>query len=168
MISGKASISFIPKRLCLHSWLLCRQRLLTEIPRFHSRLFHNDWWTPAARCLLFPSYIRLIILHSPLLFAMSDTSQSASYNSASIVNITPVNDQRRVAALKDLGATFEEGTRKICKIATPVSSDDIPSFMDADRVEVPLFFFFLLFWTWLTIITGTPSRKLVVQRHGRS
>ncbi|KAI8142303.1 hypothetical protein BJV82DRAFT_669962 [Fennellomyces sp. T-0311] len=47
----------------------------------------------------------------------------------------PDNGQQRIAALKNLGGTFKEGKRSVTKIATPTSSDTIPSFMDTKRIE---------------------------------
>jgi len=41
----------------------------------------------------------------------------------------------RMAALRDLGATFEEGQRSIAKVATPTETV-VPSFVDADQLEV--------------------------------
>ncbi|KAG2174855.1 hypothetical protein INT43_005917 [Umbelopsis isabellina] len=42
----------------------------------------------------------------------------------------------RVAALKKLGATFEEGNHKVAKIATPIEETPIPSFVDNDQINV--------------------------------
>ncbi|KAI9497625.1 hypothetical protein BDB00DRAFT_584149 [Zychaea mexicana] len=47
----------------------------------------------------------------------------------------PSSGQERVAALKELGGTFNEGHRRVSKIATPTSSDTIPSFMDTNQIE---------------------------------
>ncbi|KAJ2955439.1 hypothetical protein NQZ79_g8557 [Umbelopsis isabellina] len=41
----------------------------------------------------------------------------------------------RVAALKKLGATFEEGNHKVAKIATPIEETPMPSFVDNDQVN---------------------------------
>ena len=41
----------------------------------------------------------------------------------------------RMAALRDLGATFEEGQRSIAKVATPTETV-VPSFVDSDQLEV--------------------------------
>ncbi|KAL9550617.1 hypothetical protein MBANPS3_004638 [Mucor bainieri] len=43
----------------------------------------------------------------------------------------------RMAALRDLGATFEEGQRSIAKVATPTETV-VPSFVDSDQLEVLL------------------------------
>lgn len=42
----------------------------------------------------------------------------------------------RIAALEDLGATFEEGNHEVTKIATPIEDISVPSFVDADQVRV--------------------------------
>ncbi|CAO3680812.1 unnamed protein product [Umbelopsis vinacea] len=41
----------------------------------------------------------------------------------------------RIAALEDLGATFDEGNHEVTKIATPREDISVPSFVDADRVR---------------------------------
>ncbi|KAI8967807.1 hypothetical protein BDF20DRAFT_899400 [Mycotypha africana] len=41
----------------------------------------------------------------------------------------------RMAALRDLGATFEEGQKSIAKVATPTGTV-VPSFVDSDHLEV--------------------------------
>jgi hypothetical protein len=41
----------------------------------------------------------------------------------------------RMAALRDLGATFEEGKRSIAKVATPTETV-VPSFVDSEHLEV--------------------------------
>ncbi|CAO3625743.1 unnamed protein product [Mucor fragilis] len=43
----------------------------------------------------------------------------------------------RMAALRDLGATFEEGQKSIAKVATPTETV-VPSFVDSDQLEVLL------------------------------
>ncbi|KAG2235596.1 hypothetical protein BDF21DRAFT_491010 [Thamnidium elegans] len=40
----------------------------------------------------------------------------------------------RMAALRDLGATFEEGKKTIAKVATPTETI-VPSFVDSDHLE---------------------------------
>jgi hypothetical protein len=42
---------------------------------------------------------------------------------------------KRMAALRDLGATFEEGKRSIAKVATPTETV-VPSFVDSEHLEV--------------------------------
>ncbi|RCH78007.1 hypothetical protein CU098_000068 [Rhizopus stolonifer] len=50
--------------------------------------------------------------------------------------ITPMpTGAERMAALKNLGATFEEGQRSIAKVATPTETI-VPSFVDSDHLEV--------------------------------
>jgi hypothetical protein len=46
----------------------------------------------------------------------------------------------RVAALKKLGATFEEGNHKVAKIATPIEETPVPSFVDNDQINVSAHF----------------------------
>jgi hypothetical protein len=41
----------------------------------------------------------------------------------------------RMAALRDLGATFEEGQKSIAKVATP-NETIVPSFVDSNYLEV--------------------------------
>ncbi|KAI9018590.1 hypothetical protein CLU79DRAFT_837179 [Phycomyces nitens] len=41
----------------------------------------------------------------------------------------------RMEALKNLGATFEEGHRRVSKIATPTEEDVVPSFVDTKQVQ---------------------------------
>jgi hypothetical protein len=51
-------------------------------------------------------------------------------------NITPMpTGIDRMAALKDLGTTFEEGQRRISKVATPTETI-VPSFVDSQHLEV--------------------------------
>ncbi|KAI8374678.1 uncharacterized protein BYT42DRAFT_615810 [Radiomyces spectabilis] len=44
----------------------------------------------------------------------------------------------RVAALRNLGLTFEEGDRRISKLATPTATDKMPTFVDANQIEILL------------------------------
>ncbi|KAI8988231.1 hypothetical protein BDF20DRAFT_953128 [Mycotypha africana] len=46
----------------------------------------------------------------------------------------PVGNER-LAALRDLGATFDEGRHKTTKIATPSGTPKIPAFVDAGQIE---------------------------------
>lgn len=48
----------------------------------------------------------------------------------------PEKPNDRMAALKDLGATFKEGDRRVSKVATPTDPEMVPSFVDTHRVEV--------------------------------
>ncbi|KAI8138090.1 hypothetical protein BJV82DRAFT_632566 [Fennellomyces sp. T-0311] len=41
----------------------------------------------------------------------------------------------RMAALTDLGATFQEGQHKVSKVATPTDPEMVPSFVDTHQVE---------------------------------
>ncbi|KAI7859427.1 hypothetical protein BDC45DRAFT_564236 [Circinella umbellata] len=66
----------------------------------------------------------------------SHTTQVNNMNDNKIITQPmPRNGQERVAALKELGGTFKEGQRRVSKIATPTTSDTIPSFMDTKRIE---------------------------------
>ncbi|KAI9342993.1 hypothetical protein BD770DRAFT_398380 [Pilaira anomala] len=50
-------------------------------------------------------------------------------------NISPMpTGAERMAALRDLGATFEEGQKTIAKVATPTETI-VPSFVDSDHLE---------------------------------
>lgn len=51
-----------------------------------------------------------------------------------IVSPMPIGAER-MAALRDLGATFEEGQKSIAKVATPTETI-VPSFVDSDHLEV--------------------------------
>ncbi|CAO3643023.1 unnamed protein product [Mucor fragilis] len=54
----------------------------------------------------------------------------------SLGDISPMpTGAERMAALRDLGATFEEGQRSIAKVATPTETV-VPSFVDSDQLEV--------------------------------
>ncbi|KAG2231888.1 hypothetical protein BDF21DRAFT_467019 [Thamnidium elegans] len=41
----------------------------------------------------------------------------------------------RLAALRDLGATFDEGHHRTTKIATPSGTPKLPTFVDAGQIE---------------------------------
>jgi hypothetical protein len=47
----------------------------------------------------------------------------------------PVGNER-LAALRDLGATFTEGQHRTTKIATPSGTPRLPTFVDASQIEV--------------------------------
>jgi hypothetical protein len=47
----------------------------------------------------------------------------------------PVGSER-LAALRDLGATFDEGQHRTTKIATPTGTPKLPTFVDAVQIEV--------------------------------
>ncbi|KAI8356762.1 hypothetical protein EDC96DRAFT_515374 [Choanephora cucurbitarum] len=46
----------------------------------------------------------------------------------------PVGNER-LAALRDLGATFTEGNHQTAKIATPSGTPKIPTFVDVGQIE---------------------------------
>ncbi|KAI9314309.1 hypothetical protein BX666DRAFT_2029834 [Dichotomocladium elegans] len=52
---------------------------------------------------------------------------------SSFIAPMPATDQERIAALRNLGATFFEGQRQISKIATPTGDEHIPTFLDTTR-----------------------------------
>lgn len=53
----------------------------------------------------------------------------------SLGTISPMpTGAERMAALRDLGATFEEGQKSISKVATPTETI-VPSFVDSDHLE---------------------------------
>lgn len=49
----------------------------------------------------------------------------------------------RLAALRDLGVTFNEGQHRTTKIATPSGTPKLPTFVDAGQIEVIIFFLLL-------------------------
>ncbi|KAL7317032.1 hypothetical protein PS15m_003436 [Mucor circinelloides] len=58
-----------------------------------------------------------------------------SLDEASLGDISPMpTGAERMAALRDLGATFEEGQKSIAKVATPTETV-VPSFVDSDQLE---------------------------------
>lgn len=59
----------------------------------------------------------------------------------------------RLAALRDLGATFTEGHHRTTKIATPTGTPKLPTFVDASQIEVSLFLFYLSLITYASILT---------------
>ncbi|KAI8640661.1 hypothetical protein BD408DRAFT_419439 [Parasitella parasitica] len=46
----------------------------------------------------------------------------------------PVGNER-LAALRDLGVTFDEGHHRTTKIATPSGTPKLPTFVDANQIE---------------------------------
>lgn len=62
--------------------------------------------------------------------------EGVSEESLGIVSPMPTGAER-MGALRDLGATFEEGQKSIAKVATP-SETIVPSFVDSDHLEVSL------------------------------
>ncbi|KAI9281156.1 hypothetical protein BY458DRAFT_499736 [Sporodiniella umbellata] len=65
--------------------------------------------------------------HNPL------DSRRTSNVSDSSVSPMPMGPQR-MAALKDLGATFEEGRKSVTKVATPTETV-VPSFVDSEKLD---------------------------------
>lgn len=57
-----------------------------------------------------------------------------SNQSETLVSPMPTGAER-MAALRDLGATFEEGQKSIAKVATPTETI-VPSFVDSEHLEV--------------------------------
>ncbi|KAG1451837.1 hypothetical protein G6F56_007980 [Rhizopus delemar] len=61
--------------------------------------------------------------------------QSRRRSSVSESPISPMPmGPKRIAALKDLGATFEEGRKSVAKVATPTETV-VPSFVDSDQLD---------------------------------
>jgi hypothetical protein len=82
----------------------------------------------------------------------------------------PVGNER-LAALRDLGATFDEGQHRTTKIATPTGTPKLPTFVDASQIEVkklilcPLFlcpFFFVCTNSSFSVllIVSTPAKEI--------
>ncbi|CEP13201.1 hypothetical protein [Parasitella parasitica] len=62
-------------------------------------------------------------------------SSRSSNAEESLGHISPMpTGAERMAALKNLGATFEEGQKSIAKVATPTETI-VPSFVDSDHLE---------------------------------
>ncbi|KAI8353226.1 hypothetical protein BD560DRAFT_427057 [Blakeslea trispora] len=67
--------------------------------------------------------------------SLLERRQSNNQNAMSNEDITPMpTGAERMAALRDLGATFEEGRKSIAKVATPTETV-VPSFVDSDHLE---------------------------------
>jgi hypothetical protein len=49
----------------------------------------------------------------------------------------------RLAALRDLGATFNEGQHRVTKIATPTGTPKLPTFVDAGQIEVMMLILYI-------------------------
>lgn len=64
----------------------------------------------------------------------SSRLQQLDDESSSMISPMPTGAER-MAALRDLGATFEEGQKSIAKVATPTETI-VPSFVDSDHLEV--------------------------------
>ncbi|KAL0080131.1 hypothetical protein F4703DRAFT_1872771 [Phycomyces blakesleeanus] len=74
----------------------------------------------------------------------SSCSQTSTISDAP-VSPMPVGIER-MEALKNLGATFEEGHRRVSKIATPTEEEVIPSFVDTKQVQVILIYIYIYIW----------------------
>ncbi|KAK4521870.1 uncharacterized protein ATC70_004408 [Mucor velutinosus] len=77
----------------------------------------------------------------PSLLERRQSNQIQKHNNAHpleeefLGDISPMpTGAERMAALRDLGATFEEGQRSIAKVATPTETV-VPSFVDSDQLE---------------------------------
>ncbi|KAI8328304.1 hypothetical protein EDC96DRAFT_530704 [Choanephora cucurbitarum] len=67
--------------------------------------------------------------------SLLERRQSNNQNVMKSDEITPMpTGAERMAALRDLGATFEEGRKSIAKVATPTETV-VPSFVDSDHLE---------------------------------
>ncbi|KAG2191569.1 hypothetical protein INT46_006207 [Mucor plumbeus] len=80
----------------------------------------------------------------PSLLERRQSNRLQNQNDESLVNeesvgiISPMpTGAERMAALRDLGATFEEGQRSVAKVATPTETV-VPSFVDSDQLETLL------------------------------
>lgn len=68
--------------------------------------------------------------------SLLERRQSNRIEEETLGNISPMpTGAERMAALRDLGATFEEGQKTIAKVATPTETI-VPSFVDSDHLEV--------------------------------
>ncbi|CAO0795491.1 unnamed protein product [Mucor circinelloides] len=69
---------------------------------------------------------------------LQNQSDESPLGAESLGAISPMpTGAERMAALRDLGATFEEGQKSIAKVATPTETV-VPSFVDSDQLEVLL------------------------------
>jgi len=67
---------------------------------------------------------------------LQNQSDESPLGAESLGAISPMpTGAERMAALRDLGATFEEGQKSIAKVATPTETV-VPSFVDSDQLEV--------------------------------
>lgn len=74
--------------------------------------------------------------HNPRFY--SELEQTSSYyydESPKVIRSMPIGNER-LAALRDLGVTFKEGTQRVTKIATPSGTPILPSFVDAGQIDV--------------------------------
>lgn len=72
--------------------------------------------------------------HSPSLLERRQIPQNEEVLNANSITPMPTGAER-MAALRDLGATFEEGQKSIAKVATPTETI-VPSFVDSEHLEV--------------------------------
>ncbi|EIE86919.1 hypothetical protein G6F46_006683 [Rhizopus delemar] len=73
--------------------------------------------------------------HNPRFY--SELEQTSSYyydESPKVIRSMPIGNER-LAALRDLGVTFKEGTQRVTKIATPSGTPILPSFVDAGQID---------------------------------
>ncbi|KAI9284241.1 hypothetical protein BC943DRAFT_65426 [Umbelopsis sp. AD052] len=68
------------------------------------------------------------------LHAQPDSQQRKSVSDSPIEPMP--RGVNRIEALKDLGATFEEGNHEVAKIATPIGETPVPSFIDSQQVDL--------------------------------
>ncbi|KAI9244604.1 hypothetical protein EDC94DRAFT_629466 [Helicostylum pulchrum] len=67
--------------------------------------------------------------------SLLERRQSSNKDDDVLGSISPMPvGAERMAALRDLGATFEEGKKTISKVATPTETI-VPSFVDSDHLE---------------------------------
>ncbi|KAG1442743.1 hypothetical protein G6F56_010945 [Rhizopus delemar] len=73
---------------------------------------------------------------NPHLYSEIEQTASFCYQDVSPKQIRsmPIGNER-LAALRDLGVTFNEGTHRVTKIATPSGTPTLPSFVDAEKIE---------------------------------
>ncbi|ORE07437.1 hypothetical protein BCV72DRAFT_108541 [Rhizopus microsporus var. microsporus] len=74
--------------------------------------------------------------HSSTFYTDIRQSSSCYYDEkpSKQIRSMPVGNER-LAALRDLGVTFKEGTHRVTKIATPSGTPVLPSFVDAGQIE---------------------------------
>ncbi|CAO3662251.1 unnamed protein product [Rhizopus stolonifer] len=74
--------------------------------------------------------------HNPRFYSELEQTSSYLYDEGSPkpIRSMPVGNER-LAALRDLGATFNEGTHRVTKIATPSGVPVVPTFVDAGQID---------------------------------
>lgn len=88
------------------------------------------------RSFSFSSLLFKMNPHNPRFY--SELEQTSSYyydESPKVIRSMPIGNER-LAALRDLGVTFKEGTQRVTKIATPSGTPILPSFVDAGQIDV--------------------------------